>query len=161
MHTLTRSRPALAAGTSDRHAGMQAPDRAATARPAHTFHLPTFALENGAVLRDVRQAYHFDGALDAARTNVVLVLHALTGDADAAGGWWRDVIGPGRAIDTTRHAVLAPNLLGSCYGTTTGDGAATATPITTRDQARLAVELARGLGVRGFTLVTAGRWAAW
>ena len=94
------------------------------------------------MLEDVQQAYYLDGALNAERDNLVMVFHALTGDADAAGGWWRDVIGPGRAIDTDRYAVLSPNLLGSCYGTT-GPSSYTGgvlPPVTPRVQARL-VEL--------------------
>ncbi len=111
------------------------------------------------MLLDVTQAYHLDGALAADGRNLVLVFHALTGSADAAGagsGWWRDVVGPGRAVDTARYAVLCPNLLGSCYGTAwravEWNGAAPAEvlgtpPITTRDQARLAARLVAALGV--------------
>ncbi|HEY8851772.1 MAG TPA: hypothetical protein VIM36_06295, partial [Gemmatimonadaceae bacterium] len=80
--------------------------------------LDRFELESGEVLRDVEQAYFLDGTLNEARDNLVVVFHALTGSADAAGDWWRDVIGPDRAIDTNRYAVLCTNLLGSCYGTT-------------------------------------------
>lgn len=118
--------------------------------------VPRFALECGAVLLDVAQAYHLDGALAPDRRNVVLVFHALTGSADAAGvdtGWWRDVIGPGRAIDTSRWAVLCPNLLGSCYGTRwagvewNGVTPSAAPPITTRDQARFAARLVAALGI--------------
>ena len=129
----------------------------------------TFALECGAVLEDVRQAFVLDGTVNAARDNVVLVFHALTGSAEAAHpehGWWREVIGPGRAIDTTRFAVLAPNLLGSCYGTTgpatdwrvvpgtwDGDGFP---PVTTRDMARLAGRLLDALHVRELAAVVGG-----
>ena len=127
-----------------------------SARRLETLLMARFATEEGSVLRDVRQAYHLDGAIDASRTNVVLVLHALTGDANAAGGWWREVIGPGRAIDTARYAVLSPSLLGSCCGTTVGAGDAALPPLTTRDQARLIVELVRALGIRGLALVTGG-----
>jgi homoserine acetyltransferase len=78
--------------------------------------LPALPLESGNELRAATIAYHLDGAISPQRDNVILLLHALTGSADAAGDWWREQIGPGRAIDTTRWAVLAPNLLGSCYG---------------------------------------------
>lgn len=134
-----------------------------------TQHLATFALECGAVLEDVRQAFVLDGTVSAARDNVVLVLHALTGSAEAAHpahGWWRALIGPGRAIDTTRVAVLAPNLLGSCYGTTgpaadwrvvpgtwAGDGFP---PVTTRDMARLVGRLLDALHVRAPAAVVGG-----
>ena len=48
----------------------------------------------------------------------MLVIHALTGSADAAGDWWEPLIGPGRALDTSQVGVLAANLLGGRYGTT-------------------------------------------
>jgi homoserine O-acetyltransferase len=127
-------------------------------RKLHVQHVPRFALECGAVLEDVHQAYYLDGALDAERDNLVLVFHALTGDADAVGGWWRDVIGPGRPVDTDRYAVLSPNLLGSCYGST-GPGtyaAAEFPPVTPRDQARLAGLLVDELGVASLALVAGG-----
>ncbi len=120
--------------------------------------VPSFTLECGATLHDLRQAFHLDGALNALRDNLVLVFHALTGSADAAGDWWRELIGPGRALDTERWAVLAPNLLGSCYGTT----GPSATPgkafpaLTPRDQARFVSVLVESLGVRGVALATGG-----
>ncbi len=138
-------------------------------------HVPRFTLECGTELRDVRQAYYLDGTLNAKRDNLVIVFHALTGDADAAGGWWREVIGPGRALDTDRFAVLAPNLLGSCYGTTgpsdyavgsegggeengggDGGGDAEFPPVTPRDQARLAGLLVDELGVESPALIAGG-----
>ena len=78
--------------------------------------LPPLPLECGEVLPHATMAYHLDGTLSPRRDNVVLVLHALTGSADALGDWWKGVVGPGLAIDTDRFAVLAPKLLGSCYG---------------------------------------------
>jgi homoserine O-acetyltransferase len=85
---------------------------------AARFHVtPRFALESGEVLRDVRQAFVLEGELNAARDNLVLVFHSLTGSPETLGGWKGSVIGPGKAIDTNRWAVLCPNLLGSCYGT--------------------------------------------
>jgi homoserine O-acetyltransferase len=114
-------------------------------------------LESGHVLRGVRQAYYLDGALNEERNNLVVVIHALTGSADARGDWWSGVIGPGKALDTDRYAVLAPNLLGSCYGTTgpeLGEGPFPA--VTTRDQARLIGRLVDDLGVERVALVTGG-----
>lgn len=101
--------------------------------------LPHFQLESGEVLREVRQAYHIDGQLNAERDNLVVVFHDLAGSADAVGDWWRAIIGPGKTIDTTRYAVLCTNLLGSCYGTSWGAVMPdTRQPrITTRDMARL------------------------
>jgi homoserine O-acetyltransferase/O-succinyltransferase len=127
-----------------------------------------FALESGDVLRGVVQAYHLDGALNPARDNLVIVVHALTGSSDAAGDWWCAAIGPGKAIDTDRYAVLCTNLLGSCYGTTwetagnreQGIGNSQQQhddpPITTRDQARLIQRLVEELDVSSVALVTGG-----
>lgn len=127
-----------------------------TARAPRMHHVPRFALESGVVLRDVVQAYHLDGALDAARGNVVLVLHALTGSSDAAGDWWRELIGPGKAIDTNRYAVLCTNLLGSCYGTA-GEAPSTPFPaVTPRDMARLVALLIDELGITALPLVAGG-----
>jgi homoserine O-acetyltransferase len=126
-----------------------------SARALRTHRVARFVLDGGAVLKNVRQAYHLDGELNEERDNLVLVFHALTGDADAVGGWWRDVAGPGRVIDTSRYAVLSPNLLGSCYGTTAGAGKPLP-PVSTRDMARLAGELVRELGVRSVALVAGG-----
>lgn len=129
-----------------------------SARTAAIHHVPRFELESGAVLRDVRQAYFLDGALGPARDNLVLVFHALTGSADAAGDWWRGVIGPGRAIDTDHHAVLCTNLLGSCYGTTGpwDPGRRPFPAVTTRDMARLVRLLVTDLGVDAVALAVGG-----
>ena len=85
-------------------------------------------LESGATLAPVTVAYETYGRLNAARDNAILVCHALSGSAHAAGyhgtgagekpGWWELMIGPGKAIDTTRWFVISSNFLGSCYGTT-------------------------------------------
>ena len=92
-------------------------------------------LELGGCLGPIDVEYETYGELSAKKDNVVLVTHALTGDAHAAGwdansqntgrlwrsnnpGWWDDMIGPGKPIDTQRYFVLCPNILGSCYGTT-------------------------------------------
>lgn len=76
-----------------------------------------FALECGRTLPGVRLAYRTWGELNAAKDNCVWVLHALTGDSDAA-TWWSGLIGPGKAIDTRRYFVVCANMLGSCYGST-------------------------------------------
>jgi homoserine O-acetyltransferase len=118
-----------------------------------------FRLESGEVLRGVVQAYHLDGALNEARDNLVLVVHALTGSADAAGDWWAGAIGPGRTIDMDRYAVLCTNLLGGCYGTTWEGADDDDRPhplITTRDQARLIQLLIEELGIASVALVTGG-----
>ncbi|MEK7239972.1 MAG: homoserine O-acetyltransferase [Gemmatimonadota bacterium] len=130
----------------------------AAPRAVRTLALPSFTLESGEVLRDLRQAYHLDGTLNARRDNLVLVFHALTGSADAAGDWWAGVVGAGRPLDTDRYAVLVPNLLGSCYGTTgPSDHPDDRFPaVTPRDQARFAALLVEHLGVGDVALVTGG-----
>jgi homoserine O-acetyltransferase len=126
------------------------------------------ALEGGGTLPEVIVAYETWGQPDGARSNAVLVLHALTGDSHAAGaagpghltgGWWEGLIGPGAPIDTDRWFVVCPNVLGGCQGTTgpasTGpDGAPYGSRfpfITVRDQVTVEVGLADALGI--------GRWA--
>ena len=86
-----------------------------------------FVLEAGGVLPEVTVAYETWGMLSDARDNAVLVCHALTGDSHAAGamgpghksdGWWNDLIGPGKALDTDRYFIVCANVLGGCQGTT-------------------------------------------
>lgn len=128
--------------------------------------LGALPLEAGGRLPHVRMAYETWGELNEAGDNAVLVLHALTGDShvtrDAAGepdGWWSQVVGPGRAIDTGRYFVVAPNVLGGCQGTTGPSSLAPdGTPwgsrfplLTVRDQVAAELELADRLGI--------GRWA--
>jgi homoserine O-acetyltransferase/O-succinyltransferase len=126
-----------------------------SARELRIHRTARFAVDGGQTLRNVRQAYHLDGTLNAEGDNLVLVFHALTGDADAVGGWWSQVAGEGRAIDTGRYAVLSPNLLGSCYGTEAGNGRPLP-PLGPRDMARLAGLLVHELGVRSIALVAGG-----
>ncbi len=117
-----------------------------------------FVLGCGVELDEVVQAYHLDGELNEERDNLVVVFHALTGSADAAGSWWSEVVGPGKAIDTERWAVLCPNLLGSCYGTAAPwqrEGRR-APAITPRDQARLLGALVRELGATSVALAVGG-----
>jgi homoserine O-acetyltransferase/O-succinyltransferase len=120
--------------------------------------IPRLELESGEILTGVEQAYHLDGRLNEEGDNLVVIFHALTGSADAAGAWWSDMIGPGRAIDTDRYAILCTNLLGSCYGTTFAENRdeVPAPSITPRDMARLIELLVRDLGVREVALATGG-----
>lgn len=91
-------------------------------------------LELGGSLPGATVAWRSWGRLNEARDNVVLVLHALTGDSQAAGdgGWWAPLIGPGKAIDTDRAFVICSNILGGCQGTT---GPASIDPLTSRPYA--------------------------
>ena len=84
-------------------------------------------LESGAKLGPITIAYETLGKLAADKQNVILVSHALTGDAHVAGyhhendlkpGWWDLMVGPGKGIDTDKYFVICANILGSCMGTT-------------------------------------------
>ncbi|MDT5091506.1 MAG: homoserine O-acetyltransferase/O-succinyltransferase [Mycobacterium sp.] len=84
-------------------------------------------LESGQVLDDVSIAVQRWGELSPTRDNVVVVLHALTGDSHVTGpagpghptaGWWDSAVGPGAAIDTNRWCAVATNVLGGCRGST-------------------------------------------
>ncbi len=92
-------------------------------------HLPPggLRLEKGGVLTEVDVAYERCGTLSPAADNVIFVCHALTGDAHVTGirpgetepsGWWRQMIGPGRGIDTRHYHVICANIIGGCKGTT-------------------------------------------
>jgi len=123
---------------------------------------PRFALESGEVLRDVKQAFVLEGTLNERRDNLVLVFHSLTGSPETLGGWRGSVIGPGKAIDTNKWAVLCPNLLGSCYGTAfkrsvrKEDGRSAHPSISTRDQSHLVEILLGALEIEQTALVTGG-----
>lgn len=84
-------------------------------------------LECGRVLSPITLAYETYGTLNDDKTNAILVLHALTGDAHAAGrnhpsdkkpGWWDNMIGPGKAFDTDKYFVICSNVIGGCKGST-------------------------------------------
>ena len=130
-------------------------------RLVHALDRP-LALEDGGALADVQIAYQTWGTLAPDASNAVLVCHALTGDSNVAGdgGWWGEVVGPGRALDTGRWFVVAPNVLGGCQGSTGPSTAASdgrrwgsRWPTTTvRDQVAAEVALADALGI--------DRWAA-
>ena len=115
--------------------------------------LGPFRTEAGVTLPDVRVAYRRDGPADA---SAVLVVHALTGSADAAGDWWEPVIGPGKALDTDERQVVCLNLLGSCYGTTGPRDVAGFPLITPRDMAHAQWAALDALGVERLDLVVGG-----
>lgn len=134
------------------------PDAAALSAGLSEHRAGDFPIESGETLRDVRQAFRLEGEIDADGGNVVLLLHSLTGSPADLGGW-QPFVGPGLPIDTGRLAVLAPNLLGSCYGTRFRRGAGHARKplaVTTRDQARLVALLLDALGVKRLALVAGG-----
>ena len=96
------------------------------------------ALESGVELGPITLAYETYGVLNAQRDNAILLLHALSGDAHAAGrhhaddrkpGWWDTMVGPGKPFDTNRFFVICSNVLGGCQGST---GPASINPATGR-----------------------------
>ena len=142
-------------------------------------------LDCGHTLGPLTVAYMTYGALNADRSNAVLVCHALTGDQFAASrhpvtgkpGWWNTLIGPGKPINTERYFVICANILGGCMGTT-GPGstdAATGKPygltfplVTVRDMVRAQAKLLDALGIEKLLCVAGGslggmqvlQWAA-
>lgn len=123
-----------------------------------TLPIGEFRPERGGRLPHAELRYRVFGDLTLAREHgAILVFHALTGSADID-SWWEPLIGPGRALDTRRHPVIAANLLGSCYGST---GPAPVTDgsfpvLTTADLARAHIPLLQQLGVEHLALVTGG-----
>ncbi len=83
-------------------------------------------LESGRILEPYQIAYETYGELNSDASNVILICHALSGSAHAAGtyegdrkaGWWDRLIGDGKAIDTDRYFVISTNVIGSCFGST-------------------------------------------
>jgi homoserine O-acetyltransferase len=142
-------------------------------------------LDSGKQLAPLTIAYMTYGALNAQRTNAVLISHALSGDQFVAGthpvtgkpGWWDTVVGPGKPIDTNRFFVICANVVGGCMGTT-GPGEtdpATGKPygkdfpvVTIRDMVRAQTMLLDALGIEQVLCVLGGsmggmqvlQWAA-
>lgn len=138
-----------------------------------TVRFPSLALDCGVSLLQVDVAYETYGELNADRSNAILVLHAFSGDAHAAGihkdsgqpGWWSNMIGPGLGLDTNRYFVICSNVLGGCRGATgpssidpsTGERYAMRFPvITIGDMVRLQKELIDYLGIKRLLTVTGG-----
>lgn len=135
-------------------------------------------LESGRRLAPVTVAYETLGSLSPRRDNVVLVCHALTGDAHVAGryadgedrpGWWEAAVGPGKAIDTDRYFVICSNVLGGCRGTTgpSSTDPGTGRPygldfpvITPRDMVRVQAALLDALGIERVLAVIGGSLGA-
>ncbi len=83
-------------------------------------------LECGQKLGPITLAYETYGQLNTDKSNAILVVHALSGDAHAAGwhagdkdpGWWDNMVGPGKALDTSKYFVICSNVIGGCKGST-------------------------------------------
>ena len=130
-------------------------------------------LDCGSGLEQFSIAYQTYGKLNAAKTNLVLVCHALTGDQHVANlhpvtgkpGWWETMVGPGKPIDTNRYSVLCANVLGGCMGSTgpSSTNPATGNPygpdfpvITVRDMVRAQARLLDHLGIADVLCVLGG-----
>ena len=133
----------------------------------------SLTLENGAVLDDVSIAVQRWGELSPNRDNVVMVLHALTGDSHITGpagpdhptpGWWDGVAGPGAPIDTEHWCAISTNVLGGCRGST---GPSSLAPdgkpwgsrfpvITVRDQVTADLAALKELGITQVAAVVGG-----
>ncbi|HEY9593427.1 MAG TPA: homoserine O-acetyltransferase [Spirochaetia bacterium] len=151
-------------------------DSARSARPlrsAQSVTLPEpLVLENGGRLSQVTVCFETYGALDPDAGNAVLVCHALSGDSHVARhdgnddpGWWDVLVGPGLPVDTERHFVICPNVLGGCRGTTgpnsidpeTGRPYGRDFPtITIGDMVEVQHRLLRALGIRKLRAVIGG-----
>jgi len=91
-----------------------------------SFTFDSLSLETGERFGPVTLAYETYGALNQEKTNAILIVHALSGDAHAAGiyeghdelGWWDAFIGPGKAFDTDKYFIICSNILGGCKGST-------------------------------------------
>jgi homoserine O-acetyltransferase/O-succinyltransferase len=142
-------------------------------------------LDAGVDLAPFQIAYQTYGTLNAARSNAILVCHALTGDQHVANdhpvtgkpGWWETMVGPGKPIDTERYFVICPNVVGGCMGTSgpASTNPATGMPwgldfpvITVRDMVRAQAMLLDQLGIESLFAVAGGsmggmqvlQWAA-
>ena len=142
-------------------------------------------MDAGVALAPWQIAYQTYGALNAAKSNAVLICHALTGDQHVANvhpvtgkpGWWETMVGPGRPVDTDRYFVICANVIGGCMGTTgpasldpaTGRPYALDFPVVTiRDMVRAQAALIDRLGIESLFCVLGGsmggmqvlQWAA-
>src|SRR3954470_11643401 len=133
----------------------------------------SLALDCGVTLKNVDVAYETYGRLNADRSNAILVLHAFSGDAHAAGihlqsgqpGWWSSMVGPGRPFDTDRYFVICSNVLGGCQGSTgpSSSNPATGRPYAARfpvltigDMVRAQARLLDRLGIERLLAVAGG-----
>jgi homoserine O-acetyltransferase/O-succinyltransferase len=133
-----------------------------------------FVFDNGRTIPGFTLRYESYGHLNAARTNAILVCHALSGDHHCAGihslndkkpGWWNNLIGPGKAVDTNKFFVLCTNVIGGCQGSTgpssldprTGRAYGVSFPaVTIRDMVRTQKLLLDSLGIRSLYAVIGG-----
>jgi homoserine O-acetyltransferase len=129
--------------------------------PTRDFALGELTTAAGQSVTGLRLRYRVFGNIEAAAENGwILVFHALTGSADVD-AWWGPLLGPGKALDTNRHAVVAANLLGSCYGSSgpaswRAERGQDFPELTPGDLARAHIPLLEHLGVGRLALATGG-----
>ncbi|KAK6533707.1 homoserine O- acetyltransferase [Orbilia ellipsospora] len=126
--------------------------------------IPSFTLESGVTITNIPVAYKTFGSLAPSGDNVMIICHALTGSADV-GDWWEPLLGPGRALDTSRFYIVCLNNLGSPYGSfspaitnpETGEAYGPEFPLTTiRDDARIHKLVVEDLGIKQVAVVIGG-----
>eukprot|EP00746_Dinoflagellata_sp_MGD_P144760 gnl/MRDRNA2_/MRDRNA2_77460_c0_seq1.p1 gnl/MRDRNA2_/MRDRNA2_77460_c0~~gnl/MRDRNA2_/MRDRNA2_77460_c0_seq1.p1 ORF type:complete len:441 (+),score=80.04 gnl/MRDRNA2_/MRDRNA2_77460_c0_seq1:88-1410(+) len=126
--------------------------------------LERFELESKDVLQKAECCYKTWGRLNQTCSNVLVICHALTGNADVE-AWWGALLGPGKAFDTNKYFVFASNMLGSCYGTcgpctinpSTGKRYGGSFPrVTIRDMAKFQCQILKSLGVKEIFAVIGG-----
>ncbi len=145
-----------------------------TVKPQSMRFAQPLALSSGASIADYSLTYETYGTLNAARSNAVLVCHALNASHHVAGvyadqpknvGWWDNMVGPGKAVDTNRFFVVGVNNLGSCFGSTgpmsinpaTGKPYGAGFPVVTvEDWVDAQARLADALGIERFAAVMGG-----
>jgi homoserine O-acetyltransferase/O-succinyltransferase len=127
-------------------------------------HEQPFILENGAVLPALEIAYNTYGSLNADKSNVVWVCHALTANSHAA-EWWGGVVGSGHVINPEKYFIVCANILGSCYGSSgplsinaeTGQPYYSSFPLVTiRDMVQAHILLRKHLGIEKIYLLMGG-----
>lgn len=127
-------------------------------------HNQPFTLENGSSLSSLEIAYHAYGTMNADKSNVVWICHALTASSDAA-DWWKGLIGENCLINPGKYYIVCANILGSCYGTTgpasrnpgTGNPYYASFPnVTIRDMVNAHIALRKHLGIDTIALLMGG-----
>ena len=131
----------------------------------HAHKMLNFELEKGGVLPELELRYKTFGKINEAKDNVVVVCHALTGNA-SLNEWWGAMLGPGKSFDTDKYLVVCANVVGSCYGSTgptsvnpeTGKVYGNTFPdVTIRDTVSAHIEMVqKGLGAKSVHAVIGG-----